>query len=885
MRKWRRWLFVLIAGVACLGVAYVIVGVVLVRFIVNLWWFDALHYQAYFWMRLLYRYAVLAGATLVFFAIFFLNFWIGSRYLGVGKKTRDSKATVEVGVPRRTTFGMFRSFSLKVYTPVSLVLGVAVAYPLFDRWETALFYIFGPDTGFRDPIFGKDAGYYLFSFPIYILLQHRLLIAFAVLFVALLFLYWLEHRLLSGENRHLPRGAKLHLSVLLLLIVLVQDWGYVLERHQLVYTTTHEPYFSGPGFTEMWVTLPLIWACLVLFSAMALSLARVIHTRRGYVAAIVLAALFAGVTVLRDSTVLSDKVEKYIVKPNEITRERPFIEANIESTLSSYALDDVEIRKFETERIPWTVTPKVKGMLRNIPVWDKEVLDEVYKQLQGIRPYYDFVSTDVDRYTLGRVYQQVYLAGREINTRHLPEYAQNWVNLHLQYTHGNGVVMTPAAQAGDEFMAWFIQDIPPVSRYGLTPEQTGIYYGLEDYSYVIAPNSVGEFDYPKGQSNVLSNYRGTGGVPLSSLFRKLLLAVFFKDKNIFFTTKTTYDSRILFRRNILRRIRTLTPYFLLDSDPYMVVTPKRLFWIEDAFTVSQWYPDSQRFGGPFNYIRDSLKIVVDAYTGKVTYYIVEPDDPIMEAYRRMYPGVFQSLDEMPAELRKHIRYPEDLFKIQMHIYGKYHQKDPELFYRQEDIWDFPTVYRDHSPLKMRPYYLTLNLLQPERTEFLLLSPMSPKGRDNLRALAAAGCDGDHYGKIVVFSFSTEEQVYGPSQIDALINQETTIAKEFALWNQVGSKVTRGRMILIPIGNVIIYIEPVYLRASTRLHIPELKRLIVSQGDVIVMEPSLEDAFKRAEENLKSRTQRLKERFPIPVQPEPEPKEKPGAQPPQPVVHH
>ncbi len=761
---------------------------------------------------------------------------------------------------------MFRSGSLKLYTPLSLIVAITVSLPLYRQWEAALFYLFGPNVATLDPMFSKPVSYYLFSLPIYLILQHRLLIAVSILFLAILFLYWLEHRMLSGENRHLPRGARTHLSILIFTIVAIQVWGYILQRHELVYTAAHEPFFFGPGFVEMWIILPLIWICMLLFAALAFSSAYFIHYRKGLKTTIVIAVAFLAATGLRYSSYLPKMTEKYIVKPNEIIREKPYITANIVSTLAGYKLDQVKIKPFHTEPIPWRVTPNVKEIIHNIPVWEKEILDQVYEQLQAIRPYYDFRGIDVDRYRVGKVYQQVYLSAREMSTAKLPDYAKSWVNRHLQYTHGNGLVMTPAAQGGNQFMTWFIQDIPPRSRYGFTIKEPKIYYGTESYPFVIAPNTVGEFDYPKGPTNVLTNYSGTGGVPVSSLFQRFLLAVYFKDKNIFFTTKSTDRSRLLFRRNILERIAALTPFVKLDDDPYIVITSKKLYWIEDGFTTSRWYPDSEytrEKGRKYNYIRDALKIIVDAYTGRVTYFVSDPSDPIIRAYQRMYPGLFQPLDKMPPELRKHIRYPRDIFHTQMNIYSKYHQTDPELFYRQEDIWSFSRTYRHEKPFEIKPYYLTLNLFRPDKSEFLLLIPMSPKSRDNSRALAIARCDGKNYGKLVVYSFPTEEQVYGPAQIDALIDQNTSIAKQFTLWDQIGSEVIRGRMILLPVGQVILYIEPMYLRSSTRSPIPELKRLIVSQGAAVAMDVTLASALKKLERTLKSKNRETLEQFPVP----------------------
>jgi uncharacterized membrane protein (UPF0182 family) len=357
-------------------------------------------------------------------------------------------------------------------------------------------------------------------------------------------------------------------------------------------------------------------------------------------------------------------------------------------------------------------------------------------------------------------------------------------------------------------------------------------------------------DYPEGEKTVTTDYDGTGGVALSSLFRKAIFAAYFKDKKLFLTTKVNKNSRILFRRGIVERIKTLTPFLRLDNDPYVVTTSKGIFWIQDAYTVSNQYPYAAPHEKGFNYIRNGVKVVVDAYNGSVTYYIADDEDPIVRAYARMYPGLLKDMDDMPDALKSHIRYPRDLFKIQMEIYTKYHQTDPEIFYREEDIWAFAKVKGKKGTVDMDPYYITLSLIDRDKQEFLLLCPMSPRGRDNLRSLVLVGCDEAHYGEFFTYSFPKGIQVYGPSQISALIDQDTRIAEQFTLWDQVGSEVKRGKMIIIPMGNVIFYIQPVYLSAASELNIPELKRLIVSQGDVVVMDKSLDSAFERIGERIR-----------------------------------
>jgi uncharacterized membrane protein (UPF0182 family) len=420
--------------------------------------------------------------------------------------------------------------------------------------------------------------------------------------------------------------------------------------------------------------------------------------------------------------------------------------------------------------------------------------------------------------------------------------------------------MTPAAQGGEESMTWFIQGIPPQSDYGFKIEEPGIYYGVGSYGPCIAPNDSRELGYPTEEGHTLTDYQGRGGVPVNSLFRKLIFACYFGEKDIFFTTKTNPKSRLLFRRNLVERIRHLTPFFRLDQDPYVVVTPGGLFWIQDAYTVSDRYPCSQPHQQGFNYIRNSVKIVVDAYHGSVDYYVADERDPIVRGYRRIYPGLLKSLSQMPAELRAHVRYPKGIFDVQMSIYAKYHQTDPEIFYKQEDAWEFPEIQQNKEARQMKPYYLTVNLLDQEKAEFVLLCPMTPKARANLRSLAVAGCDGPHYGKIVLYSFPKGSMVYGPSQVDAFIDQDTVVSEQFTLWNQIGSQVERGRMLVLPVGGSIVYIQPVYLKAAARLKIPQLKRLIVSQGEMVVMAPSLEEGFARLNERLKAKAQRLQQRL-------------------------
>ena len=851
MGRVKKWILRLATLVVLLGVLYLLFGLVFTDFLVDIWWFSSMGYGFYFWQRLLYRYLVFAFFTLLFFLIFFLNFWVAGRFLG--------RVPLEEIPPQfwarqryQRLLENFWRLSLRFYLPFSLLLAVFVAYPLYSRWEDALLYLFAPPAGLTDPLYGKDVSYFMFSLPIYRLLLRELLVAVILIFLGLSLLYWRERRLLSGQDLPLPRGAKIHLSLLALVGFAIGGWAFILERHSLLYSRAHVPLFSGPGFTEIWVVLPLIWLSVLSVGGIALSLIFVIHLRRGLKPLVAFILLFLLSLGGRYTSLLSELVQTYIVKPNEIARERPFITHHIQATLAAYDLTRVETRDYPITDVPWDVrAPKVQAALRNIPVWDKEVLLEVFQHLQELRTYYDFSTVDVDRYTVRNQYQQVYLAARELELEKLPEGAKNWLNERLKYTHGIGAVMIPAAQRGEDPMTWYLQGIPPRSDFGLKIEEPAIYYGLGKLKPVIAPNDSREIGYPIDSTNVMVDYTGRGGVPINSLFRKLIFAVYFKEKEIFFTTQTNSRSRMLFRRNLLECIRTLTPFFLLDKDPYLVVTSKRLYWIQDAYTTSRHYPYAQPYSKEINYIRNSVKIVVDAYDGTVDYYLADPRDPIIRAYSRIYPGLLKGLERMPAELKEHLRYPQDIFKIQMSIYAKYHQTDPEVFYKQEDIWEFATLPHNGRMLTMEPRYLTLNILDKETDEFLLVCPMNPKDRTNLRALCVVGCDGANYGRVVVFRFPKGVLVHGPQQVEAFINQDTALSEQFTLWSQAGSQVDRGKMILLPIGESIIYIQPVYLKATVGVTIPQLKRLIISQGELVVMEPSIQEGLESLNKKLQA----------------------------------
>ena len=468
---------------------------------------------------------------------------------------------------------------------------------------------------------------------------------------------------------------------------------------------------------------------------------------------------------------------------------------------------------------------------------------DTYGQLQEIRTYYKFHDVDVDRYALDSMYQQVMLSARELKQALLPANAQTWVNRHVLFTHGNGAVMSSVTRKNAEGLPiFYLQDIPPVSTGGPPIRESRIYYGEETEGYVIVKATAPEFDYPKGKDNVYAMYEGTGGVPVGGMARRSLFSWYFKDLNLLLTGYITGDSRIMMRRTIRERVQTIAPFLRLDRDPYIVVSEGRLFWIQDAYTTSTYFPYAQPLQElGLNYIRNAVKVVIDAYHGTVQFYLVDRSDPIAATYDRIFPELFRPFDAMPQDLQRHIRYPEDLFVIQAQLYRTYHMGNPEVFYNREDLWQFPRQQAGAETATMAPYYTIMRLPGESQAEFVLMLPMVPSQRQNMIAWLAARCDPPNYGKLIVYELPKDKLVYGPLQIEARINQSPDISQQISLWNQMGSRVIHGNLLVIPIENAILYVSPLYLRSETG-QLPELKRVIAAYGDRVAMEETLPGAL-------------------------------------------
>ncbi|MEA2811077.1 MAG: uncharacterized protein QOJ17_5218, partial [Rhodospirillaceae bacterium] len=537
---------------------------------------------------------------------------------------------------------------------------------------------------------------------------------------------------------------------------------------------------------------------------------------------------------------------RFSVKPSELQLETPYIERNIALTRQAYNLQQIAVKPFPAEeRLSFASLEANRPTVDNIRLWDVQPLMNTYAQLQEIRTYYKFLDMDIDRYRLDGAYQQVMLSARELEPALLPSNAQTWVNLHLLFTHGTGVVMSPVTRKSSEGLPLFyLQDIPPLATGGPAISEPRLYFGQAEERYAIVKGSTPEFDYPKGKGNVYAAYDGADGVAIGDAARRGLFAWYYGDPNILLTEYITSESRILLHRNIQDRVRTIAPVLRLDHDPYIVVSGGRLFWMQDAYTTSEWFPYAQpQSSGGLNYIRNAVKVVIDAYNGSVDFYVSDPDDTLIKTYQRIFPGLFKPLLAMPADLQQHIRYPEDLFLVQAQLYRTYHMDRAEVFYNREDLWQFPRQPADSDSLggrdaqRMAPYYMIMRLPGEARAEFVLMLPMVPSQRENMIAWLVARCDPPDYGKVVVYEFPKDKQVFGPFQIEARIQQNTDISQQISLWNQMGSRVIRGHLLVVPIENSILYVSPLYLRAATG-QLPELKRVIAAYGDRVVMEETL-----------------------------------------------
>jgi uncharacterized membrane protein (UPF0182 family) len=730
----------------------------------------------------------------------------------------------------------------------ALILLCAVVALFFSvrggqQWETVWKYRHAVGFGVADPVFGRDVAFYFFTLP---LLEEGVRIGLTLLVIAIagvLLLHHLKGTLGVRAMRRIGKGrAGTHASLLAAAAFALLAADAYLDRFGVLFSAGQGP-MHGATYADLHGRLPLLAALAVASLAAAVLLARnaFAPTNRS---ALLAAGLYVGVLLL--GKIYPGLLQQFVVAPDELGKESPQIRNNIDATLRAYGLDSVQDRTLsgDTALRPQDVRNNA-ATIQSIRLWDHEPLLDTFSQIQEIRTYYDFASVDNDRYLLDGQPQQMMLSARELNTSSLQD--QKWMNAHLMFTHGYGLTLGPVNRVTSEGLpVLLVQDIPPRVTHPLFEiKRPEIYYGELTRDYVIAKTGQDEFDYPKGEQNVFTRYQGTGGVPVQSFLRKFLFALYFKNPNIILSPLVGPESRFLYFREIGARVRRVAPFLVLDRDPYLVISGGRLFWIQDAYTVADRYPYSTPTEGIGNYIRNSVKVVVDAYNGTVDLYIADPKDPLIRVYQGIYPGVFRPLTDLPPDLRLHLRYPEDIFTIQTYIYAVYHMNNPQVFYNKEDLWEVPTIASGGREKPMPPYYTVMRLPQEQekQEEFILMVPFTPGRKDNLSAWMVARSDGEHYGQLVVYRFPKQKLVYGPKQIVARINQDAEISRQISLWDQRGSQVIQGTILVIPIEEALVYVRPLYIRAESG-KIPELKRVIVAYENRIAMEETLEGAFAR-----------------------------------------
>ncbi|MEI5999410.1 UPF0182 family protein [Paraburkholderia bengalensis] len=831
---------------AAIAIVAVIVGLIVIermtRVLVDWLWFSSIGYTGVFW-------TILDARVLLFTAVFAISaLVIAASGLLAHRYARHvvpsvAKFEVVVDVGREVAPHVLWRWTT---AGVAVVLGLLIAASEDSNWDMILRFIHQVPFGERDPIFGRDIGFYLFSLPVYVAFKNWLLRVLICSAIIAAVIYGVRGDIqIEKPPRELSRAAATHGSVLLGFILLTKAGSYWLDRFLLLYGDNGV--VVGAGYTDIHVVLRVLW--LLIGLAVAAALASWANVRwRGYrIPAAAVLLLFGGAVVF--AVIYPALYQRFYVKPSELRLETPYIKHNIALTRQAYGLSQIAIRPFAAgQGLNLAELQSNRATIDNIRLWDVQPLMDTYAQLQEIRTYYRFLSVDIDRYRLNAGYRQVMLSARELDSSMLPANAQTWVNLHLLFTHGNGAVMSPVTEKSAEGLpSFYLQDIPPVSNGGPVIREPRLYFGQGAQGYVIVKGSMPEFDFPQGKENVYKAYDGHDGIGIGNAARRILFALQFGAPDILFTGYITAASRILLHRNIEDRVRSIAPFLVLDRDPYLVASGGGLFWILDAYTTSRWFPYSQPVtGGDTNYIRNSVKVVVDAYNGTVNFFITDPDEPILRTYQRIFPGLFKPLDAMPHDLRQHIRYPEDLFLIQAQLYRTYHMDAPEVFYNREDLWQFPRelagIDAANAPgAQMAPYYMIMRLPGEKRAEFVLLLPMVPSQRENMIAWLAARCDPPEYGKLVVYTFPKDKLVYGPFQIEARIQQNTEISQQISLWNQMGSRVIRGHLVVLPIENSILYVSPLYLRAASG-QLPELKRVIAAYGDRVVMQDTLPHAL-------------------------------------------
>jgi uncharacterized membrane protein (UPF0182 family) len=739
-------------------------------------------------------------------------------------------------------FTLISKFDKRIFLLISIAISIFSGITASGFWEPLLRFIHSTPFGNSDPLFKRDIGYYLFQLPLLRTVYYHFIFIFLITFIFTALIYIIRGGIYIGAfPPTIPKKIKAHLSVLAGLIVASLYFHFDFTLATLV--TNSSQILSGAGYTDIHFQVPILQVLKIAAIVSGIVIIGSIGSRTLLPAGIAIAGLIV-ITFVGSSG--KQIIQKLIVAPNELSAETPYIKWSIAGTRAAYNLDKIEEKEFSpSENLSKSLIDSNSTTLKNIRLWDHSPLLTTFSQLQEIRTYYEFLDVDNDRYEINGELRQVMLSPRELVPSSLP--SRIWINEKLTYTHGYGACLGPVNQVTREGLPeFFIKNIPPISTSPIEVKRPEIYFGEADAGYVIVNTSAKEFDYPSGDQNVYSQYEGTGGISAGKFLKRLLFVAHLKELKLLLSTDIKPQSRILLYRKVIDRVSHVAPFFKYDRDPYIVITKEgKLVWIIDGYTTTDAYPYSYK-NGSINYIRNSVKVLVDAYNGDVKFFMSDPADPIVQTYSKIFPGTVQAIENMPEDIRSHLRYPQTMFALQARVFSTYHMTDPQVFYNKEDLWKVPSVDPSvENDNVMAPYYTIMKLAEVGiKEEFILMVPFAPAKKDNMIAWLAARCDGPDYGKLLVFNFPKQKLVFGPRQIESRINQEPEISRQLALWNQGGSRVIRGSLLVIPVSQSLLFVQPLYIESSQGGGLPELKRVIVAYGNTIVMEENLELSLEK-----------------------------------------
>lgn len=810
-------------------------------------WFSSVGFSSVFKILLFNRVGIYLLVFLLTLLLFYVNLRLTRRHLGEYERpdeTDEGREIIYLNQEKSPIKEFLHGKMARwVFLGISILGALMISSTAADNWIVVQQFINRVPMGTVDPIFSKDISFYFFNLTFYRFVYGTLMAALVLITMVIGFVYLLNAstELIFGDWRQFT-FAKSHVAILLAAIFALKSIGYKLSAYEILFSPSGLVY--GATYTDVYAKLLAYKVLLIISIVVAVIILANIFIKKlnwilyGIGAWIVLAIVMNGI--------YPAVLQNLVVKPNEFNREKPYIQAAIKYTRQAYGLDKVQNRNFTVDYDLDIKSPNNQDTITNIRLWDWQPLTDTYKSLQELRPYYVFHDMDIDRYMVDGKYRQVMISARELDQDSLNPEAKTWINQKLMYTHGYGTVVSPVNEVAQEgFPNFFIKDIPPRFSTSLKVTRPEIYFGERTDAYVIVNTKQKEFDYPEGDTNVYSTYQGKNGIKINSFGRRLVVSWVLKDYKMILSSDIDNNSQVLMNRNIVDRTRRIAPYLSFDGDPYIVIDDKgKLFWILDTYTSSNRYPYAQPFDQyGNNYLRNSVKVTCDAYTGELKFYVADPSDPIIKTYCKIFPGMYQPLKDMPDSLRAHVRYPVDLYSVQAQIYKTYHMTDPYVFYNKEDPWLIPKEIVNNEQTTMEPYYIIMRLPESEKSEYILMLPFTPKSRPNMTAWMCARMDGDEYGKLLVYNFPKQETIYGPEQLESRINQDTDISQQLSLWNQQGSRVYRGNLLVIPMDDSILYVEPLYLQAENS-RIPELKRVIAGFGDEIVMETSLDKALAK-----------------------------------------